>query len=339
MIVNQSFTRAWPAAPLAAECTACASKFSIHVFHWLLPSADRAVEFSMNQLLPSQAMEEEQVRAIFEQQAAHYDEHAVLEREVADRLLERVSFQRTEPARVIDLGCGSGYCAAELKRRYRKAEVVGVDFALPMCRLAARKSTFMRPLRVVCANVSSLPLASRSADLLVANLSLQWAADRVELFNGLRRVLRPGGLLLFSLPSTDSLKELKVACQNAGMADAIRDFPDMHDIGDALLAAGFREPVMDAEIINLTYRNPKALMSELEALGASSYCVNFKEIKGGMDKVFGCYEKDHSSGLWPLSWEIAYGAAFGPQEGQPVRSGGVEMATFSVEALRGSRRR
>lgn len=284
-------------------------------------------------------METAQLRAEFERQAAHYDEHAVLEREVADRLLERVNFQRHEPARIIDLGCGSGYCAAELKRRYRKAEVLAVDFALPMCRLASRKSSFMRPLRVLCANVSSLPLASRSADLLVANLSLQWTTDRIDLFNGLRRVLRPGGLLLFSLPSTDSLKELKLACQNAGITDAIKDFPDMHDIGDALLAAGFREPVMDAELITLTYPNPTALLDELEAVGAASYCNNFREIQQSTEKISASYPTDQSSGVWPLTWEIAYGAAFGPEEGQPVRSGGVEMATFSVDALRGSRRR
>ncbi len=284
-------------------------------------------------------METPQLQAVYEQQAAHYDEHAVLEREVADRLLERDSFQRREPARIIDLGCGSGYCAAELKRRYRKAEVLGVDFVLPMCRLAAGKSTFMRPLRVVCANVSSLPLASRSADLIVANLSLQWTQDRVGLFNGLRRVLRPGGLLLFSLPVTDSLKELKSACQSAGMNDAIREFPDMHDLGDDLLAAGFRDPVMDAEIITLTYTNPAGLLDELEAVGAASYCKNFKDIQDGMDKITAAWATDQKSGVWPLSWEIAYGAAFGPEDGQPVRSGGVEMATFSVDALRGTRRR
>jgi malonyl-CoA O-methyltransferase len=158
------------------------------------------------------------------------------------------------------------------------------------------------------------------------------------LFNGLRRVLRPGGLLLFSLPSTDSLKELKLACQTAGMTDVIRQFPDMHDIGDALLAAGFREPVMDAEMIHLTYRNPATMMNELHALGSSSYFNNFSKIQDRTDEIFSHYTKEPLSGLYPLSWEIAYGAAFGPEEGQPVRSGGVETATFSVEALRGSRR-
>jgi len=278
------------------------------------------------------------LRADFEQLAPRYDQHAALEREVADRLLERTSFQRREPARIIDLGCGTGYCAAALKRQYRKAEVVGVDFALPMCRLTATKSTFMRPLRVVCANVTSLPLASRSADLLVANLSLQWTADPARLFNGLRRVLRPGGLLLFSLPGIDSLRQLKQASQAAGMPNAIRAFPDIQDTGDALLAAGFRDPVMDAENITLTYPSQAALMNELEAVGAGNYCRNFSELQENSASLAAHYPIDPNTGNWPLSWEISYGAAFGPEEGQPVRSGGVETATFSVAALRGSRR-
>lgn len=283
-------------------------------------------------------METNQIRALFEQQAALYEQHAALEREVADRLLERVSYQRREPHRIIDLGCGTGYCAAALKRQYRKAEVLAVDFALPMCRLSVRKSTFMRPLRVVCADVSSLPLANRSADLLVANLSLQWAMDWTALFNGLRRVLRPGGLLLLSLPGPDSLKELKQASHNAGLMNAIVDFPDMHDVGDALLAAGFREPVMDAEFITLTYPSHSALMKEFQAVGSASYCRDFKEIQAKSEEIGTGYPVDPYSAGWPLSWEIVYGMAFGPEEGQPVRSGGLETATFSVEALRGSRR-
>jgi len=286
----------------------------------------------------SQAMATSHIRDLFEQLATHYDQHAALEREVADRLLERVSFQRREPGRIIDLGSGTGYCAAALKRQYRRAEVLAVDFALPMCRLSARKSSFMRPLRVVCASVSSLPLANRSADLLVANLSLQWAMDGLELFNGLRRVLRPGGLLLLSLPGTDSLRELKQASQSAGLANVIGDFPDMHDIGDALLAAGFREPVMEAELITLTYPSHAALMKEFQAVGATSYCRDFNLIQAKSDEIRTGYPVDPHSGKWPLSWEIVYGMAFGPEEGQPVRSDGVETATFSVEALRGSRR-
>lgn len=285
-----------------------------------------------------QRVDPAQLMAVYSQQAEQYEQHAALEREVADRLLQRVDYQRRTPARIIDLGCGSGYCAAALKRKYRKAEVVGVDFALPMCRLTASKASFMRPLRVVCANISSLPFAHRSADLLVANLSLQWTADLAALFNGLRRVMQPGGLLLFSLPVTDSLRELKQACQSAELESGIGNFPDIHDIGDALLAAGFRDPVMDAELITLNYPNLPALLQELKAVGASSYFNDFTALQSISDKFAAHYPVAQAASHWPLSWEIAYGAAFGPEEGQPVRSGGVEVATFSVEALRGSRR-
>jgi malonyl-CoA O-methyltransferase len=296
-------------------------------------------ESGLSRPLPTPPMEAGRLRAIFEQQAARYDQHAVLEREVAARLLERASFQQREPQRIIDLGCGSGYCAAELKRRYRKAEVVGLDFALPMCRLAVSKSGFMRPVRVVCANVSSLPFANRCADLLVANLSLQWTADLPALFNGLRQVLRPGGLLLFSLPGTDSLKELKRATASAGLNAGMREFPDMHDIGDALLVAGFRNPVMDAEMITLTYPGMQELLDELEAQGGASYFLDFNELRSHLGPLAAHYPVQAGAGAWPMGWEIVYGAAFAPDEGQPVRSGGVETASFSVEALRRSRRK
>jgi len=293
----------------------------------------------MQAIHPAGLIDEEQLRAVYERQAPRYDQHAVLEREVADRLLERVEFQKREPMRIMDLGCGTGYCAATLKKRYRKAEVVGVDFALAMCRLVARKSTFMRPLRVVCANVSSLPFASASVDLLVANLSLQWTADLPAMFNGLRRILKPGGLLLFSIPGTDSLKELKMACQASGYEDSVREFMDMHDLGDALMAAGFREPVMDAETITLAYRDQATLLQEIQAVGAASYCRDFEKILSKAGEIAATYPVDRQSGSWPLSWEIVYGAAFGPEEGQPVRHGGTETATFSVEALRATRGR
>jgi malonyl-CoA O-methyltransferase len=208
-----------------------------------------------------------------------------------------------------------------------------------MCRLVVRRSSFMRPLRVVCANVSSLPFASASADLLVANLSLQWTADLPAMFNGLRRVLRPGGLLLFSIPGTDSLKELKSACQDAGLGDCVNEFMDMHDMGDALMASGFREPVMDAETITLAYKEQASLMKEIEAVGAASYCRDFEGILSQAGKIASSYPVDRHSGHWPLSWEIVYGAAFGPEEGQPVRHGGTETATFSVDALRATRGR
>ncbi|MEJ8568157.1 methyltransferase domain-containing protein [Elongatibacter sediminis] len=276
------------------------------------------------------SLADESLRGAFERLADAYDRHAVLEREVGDRLLERAGFQRREPERILDLGCGTGYGAEALKRRYRKAEVVAVDFSPAMCERTRVRSRMLRPLRLVCGDFHALPLASRTMDLIFANLGFQWSGDLPALFNGLRRVIRPGGLLLFSCLGPVSLRELRQALPRAGYTDAMRSFPDMHDIGDALVAAGFDEPVMDAEVLTLEYRTFDALLQDLRATAAHTHVASWESI-----------EPAKLQSGWPVhgqsftqSWEIVYGAAFGPAEGRPVRTASGDVATFSVEALR-----
>ena len=71
--------------------------------------------------------------------------------------------------------------------------------------------------------------------------------------------METGGLITFTLLGPDTLKEWREALQQVippqvGAGDtALRRFPDMHDIGDMLVAAGFGDPVMDREDIVLTY--------------------------------------------------------------------------------------
>jgi malonyl-CoA O-methyltransferase len=278
------------------------------------------------------------LRGVFERAAVAYDRHAALEREVADRLLERVAFQRRTPDRIVDLGCGTGYCAAAVKRRYRKAEVIGLDCALAMCQAAQARSGRWWPLRIVCGDFGQLPLAGRSADLLVASLAFQWCEDFGPVFNELRRIMRPGGLLLFSCLGPASMAELRAASASATAGLTCRAFPDMHDIGDALVAAGFDEPVMDSESITLNYRSFGKLLAELEATGAASHFGDWAAVCNAADRLRSSWHRAGTEGGFPLSWEIVYGAAFAPAEGRPMKTARGDIATFSVESLRRARR-
>ena len=277
------------------------------------------------------------IRDAFDRAAGNYDRHAALEQEVCRRLLERCEFQRQAPARILDLGCGSGQGSEALKRKYRKSLVIGLDFSLPMLALLRRRSSLLRPLRAVCGDIAKLPLARGSMDLLFSNLAHHWCEPSAAVFDELRRVLRPEGLLLFSALGPGSLVELREAWAEAdGPVDA-RPLPDLIEIGDALVAAGFREPVMDMERITLHYPSLEALALELESTGGWLLLDGWERWRSDRQRLESAYASRLVEGRYPVTYEVVYGTAFGPPEGQPRRTRDGDVATISVDSLLKSR--
>ncbi|HLF30466.1 MAG TPA: methyltransferase domain-containing protein [Xanthomonadales bacterium] len=285
--------------------------------------------------MPSNMPGPDAVQLAFDRVAKDYDRYAALEREVGSRLLERLTFQKRPPARILDLGCGTGDCSAALKRLYRKADVIGLDASRGMLGQLRRKSGFPRPLRAVCADYSRLPFAARTADLLFSNLALQWCRNFHDLAAEFRLVLKPDGMFVFSTLGPDSFKELRAA---AG-PDGIRGFTDQHDIGDALQAAGFQQAVMDSERITLEFQHFDALLREVENSGASTHFADWSGFIQTCRPMHDSSRNPERARAYPLTYEIAYGLAFGPEEGQPVKTREGDVASFSVDSLRASRQR
>jgi len=207
-------------------------------------------------------------RRRFGRAAATYADAARLEAEVGARMLERLEVVRAAPARILDAGCGPAPQARALARRYPGTALVALDFSLPMLALARRALGWRARLRgarmlAVCGALERLPLAAGSIGLAWSNMALHWAADAHAALAELGRVLVPGGLLMFSTLGPDTLKELRAAVGEA----RVHRFADMHDIGDALVAAGFAAPVMDMEMLTLQYRDPAGLAADLRASG------------------------------------------------------------------------
>ncbi len=281
-----------------------------------------------------------QVRHAFGRAARRYAQHAVLQREVEDRLLDRLDFVATAPQRVLDVGCGPGRAAGLLRRRWRGAHVIGVDLALPMLNEARRAGSWWRPLARVCADARALPLADASADVLFSNLCLQWIDDLPALFDEFRRVLRPGGYLAFSTFGPQTLHELRSAWSAVDRAPHVSAFADIQRVGDALMASGWRDPVLDGDTFTLTYADAPALMRDLKAIGATNADSRRARALTGRQRlaaVAAAYEPFRRDGVLPATYEVIYAHAFAPPPGQPRRSGGVEIATFPIERLRGSR--
>ncbi len=120
-----------------------------------------------------------------------------------------------------------------------------------------------------CASAERLPLADASVDLVFSNLMLHWHPAPHAVIAEIARVLKTGGLVIFSSYGPDTGKELRAAC--AASLPAARPMPciDMHDFGDMLVDSGFEAPVMEVDTLQLTFGSARALLTEARALGGN----------------------------------------------------------------------
>lgn len=271
-------------------------------------------------------------RRNFDLAAERYDSVAVLQREIADRLLERLDYVRLEPRRVLDLGAGTGYAVDALHRRYRKAQVIALDFAHGMLLQTKRRGRWLRRPLCVCADAESLPLADGAVDLIVSNATIQWCNELDRTFTECLRVLRPGGLLMFTTFGPDTLKELRQAWARVDGASHVSPFLDMHDIGDALVRARFSDPVLDTERMTLTYAAVRDLMQDLKILGAVNATLDRPRGLTGRARLKAlddAYEAYRREGRLPASYEVVYGHAWVPE--QKPAAGGIAVPIDTIK--------
>jgi len=257
------------------------------------------------------------MRGDFARAAASYDAAAVLAAEVGRRMAERLDYVKIDPQRMADIGCATGDGIRELSRRYSKALPLGIDFSLPMLGQVGSHNSFLQRVRgkvprLINADVQSLPLSNGSLGLAWSNLMLQWLDDPLPAFRELQRSLEVSGLVTFSMLGPDTLKEIRAACMACGIEPPLRRFHDMHDIGDMLVAAGFADPVMDMEMITLTYRSPRGLLRDQRHLGVRDGLFG-KLSWTDWRRVLRAWESSHQSGALPASFEIIYGHAWKPE--------------------------
>jgi malonyl-CoA O-methyltransferase len=272
------------------------------------------------------------LRRAFERAAETYDAAAVLQNEVCQRMLARLDFIKQAPATILDAGCGTGNAIAPLARRYPGARVIALDIALRMVERARARTPRWRRLlgeaapEGLCADIQHLPLAAASCGMVWSNLVLQWCDDPMKAFAEMRRVLAPGGLLMFSTFGPDTLKELRAAYEGADRHVHVNRFIDMHDLGDMLVRCGFADPVMDMERLTLTYSTVRDLMRDLKAIGARNLMRGRPAGlfgKGAFAAVARRYEAYRRGGKLPATFEVVYGHAWQPQprvgpSGRPV---------------------
>ncbi len=278
------------------------------------------------------------VRRAFARAASGYHAAAVLQQEVAKRLLESLDYlEDRQPQVVLDVGSGPGHSSAAMKKRWPKAQVIALDLAQPMLVEAKKQAGWWRPFSRVCADARALPLADNSVDVIFSNLCLQWVEDLPAVFAGFRRVLKPGGLLVCSTFGHDTLVELRAAFAEADDTAHVSRFVQIAQFGDALLAAGFRDPVLDRDMFTLTYDDLPALMRELKAIGATNAMHDRRHTltgRGRLAAAQAAYEPlRRTDGKLPSSWEVIYAHAWAPEPGAPIREHGHDVASVPLASI------
>jgi malonyl-CoA O-methyltransferase len=288
-------------------------------------------------------LDEASVRTSFDRASGEYEKSAVLQARIGDELLQRLDFFKLSPEVVVDLGSGTGRITGELKRRYRRAQVIALDIAPGMLREARKHMSFFRRFERVCADVRQLPFADASVDIAVSNVMLQWCDDLDSAFREVRRVLKPDGLFAFTTFGPDTLRELRAAWAAVDQYSHVNTFIDMHDIGDALVRAGLTEPVLDVERVTLTYKDVLSLMRDLKVIGAHNVTAGRPRGlvgRGTLKRVEAAYESARRSGLIPATYEIVYGAAWGSagKGGSSVVDGEVHIPLGAIRRRGGGGR-
>jgi malonyl-CoA O-methyltransferase len=267
------------------------------------------------------------IRAAFDRAASSYDGAAVLQREIADRLFDRLQPIRIQAGRILDAGAGTGYAGPLLRQHFPAARLIELDLAPAMLQVARERQrggwsqrigAFFKgsPCVQVCGDIEQLPLASNSVDLIWSSLAIQWCNEPDTAFKEFMRVLKPGGLLMFATLGPDTLKELRTAFAGVDTHNHVNQFVDMHDLGDALVRTGFASPVMDMTMLTLTYDDLRGVMRDLRDIGAHNHTVGRRPGlmgKKAWQTLQDRYEAFRCDGVLPASYEAVFGHAWKPE--------------------------
>ena len=280
------------------------------------------------------ALDADLVRRRFGAAAATFDTADFVHATTRDGLLARLEPVTIEAGVVVDLGCATGAARPLLEKRFRGALVVGCDFARPMLAAAARTRHLFRKPALVAADAHALPFADASVDVVFANLLLPWIGAPDAVFAEVSRVLRRDGLFAFSTLGPDSFAELVAAWRAGDDRPHVHAFPDMHDVGDAAIRAGLKEPVLDVDRITVTYREPAQLFADLGRAGARNALAGRARgltSRSRFARVLAALDAGRVDGAVPVGLEVVYGHCWGAGPRTPA-------GEYRIDAARIGRR-
>ncbi|MCH9694896.1 MAG: methyltransferase domain-containing protein [Gammaproteobacteria bacterium] len=259
-------------------------------------------------------LNEQHIRRRFEKASAAFDRADFVHAETRQGLLQRVEPLLVDATTVIDLGAATGSAHAALNRRFKGARIISVDIAHGMLQQARRKKTWLSKTSYAQASATALPFANESVDVIFANMLLPWMDDPTAVLTEVARVLRKGGMFAFATLGPDSLQEIRRAWSSVDEGFHVNRFPDMHDLGDGLVNAGLKDPVLDVDRLTVNYTDTNKMFADLTAAGARNSQQQRQTTLTGKRRfamMRSALEKTARNGKIGLDLEVVYGHCWG----------------------------
>ena len=250
------------------------------------------------------------IKNSFSKRAQTYDSQSFIQKEVNKRLIERLDLIKHHNSKILDIGSGTGKLSQDIEEKYPGINITSMDISFEMLQVHKKKNY---NANCVAGNAENPPFKLASFDTILSSLMLHWCDIDSNLFLNFFDLLKPNGLLLFSVSGPDTFKEFKKCPEHVLEKLRFHKFLDMHHYGDFLLNVNFKDPVVDNEQITLEFSSFDYLLKSIRYTGTNiTDTSNKAQITKSEYNIIKSCLYNHVSESFELTYDIIFGYALKP---------------------------
>jgi len=208
---------------------------------------------------------------------------------------------------VLDLGSGTGFFTNILASQYQ--QVIGLDISRLM--LEFSQDNRAKGINWLEADAFHMPFQDESIDLVYSNLVIQWCEPLEKALAEVLRVLKPGGLFIFSTLANGTLHELKSSWAQVDDDEHVIDFKSEEELSSIFNTSKSILIEQNCQDIILEYENVLHLARELKGLGANQVHKKINKGLAGKDKwekMTKSYQDfQEPNGVYPATYKVFSG--------------------------------
>ena len=226
-------------------------------------------------LVKNQVMNKQKIAAKFNQAAHAYDQHAEIQRLVANTLhtliiehqaVKHSTVKNQALLKICDLGCGTGFLTEHLCKTFPDSSILATDIAESMLERCTTKLKAHPQLSTRLFDAEQSPFLERF-DLIASSLALQW----VENINStLQRIWQATDkLLCFSVLCAGTFSEWRTLCEDFNLSDSAMRFCSVDQLQTMLKALGAKDMVIKQESLTQHFVNLHAFLRHMKTIGVN----------------------------------------------------------------------